>query len=228
MHSDHNANPFNRLPPVVVILALAMAAIEIVLQLGSRGILGGASAVGWRIEAWNAFAYSPELFERLMANGILDPRALSRFLTYSFVHFDFLHMAMVAVFTLALGKMVAEVFSSVAVLAIFFGAAIMGALAYTLLLDDPIALIGGFPAAYGLIGAYTFLLWTGLGATGQNRLKAFQLIGFLMAIQLVFGVLFGGTNSWVAEGTGFATGFGLSFVVSPGGVSRVMARLRQR
>jgi membrane associated rhomboid family serine protease len=50
----------------------------------------------------------------------------------------------------------------------------------------------------------------------------------LLAIQLVFGLLFGGNWDWVAEVTGFATGFLLSFVVSPGGFQRAVALIRQR
>ncbi|MEY4697689.1 MAG: hypothetical protein RIT14_2117, partial [Pseudomonadota bacterium] len=39
---------------------------------------------------------------------------------------------------------------------------------------------------------------------------------------------FGGGYEWVADLAGFATGFALSFVVSPGGWRRVVAKLRQR
>lgn len=86
----------------------------------------------------------------------------------------------------------------------------------------------GYPAVYGLIGAFTFLLWVRLAGTGTNQYRAFTLIGFLLGIQLVFGLLFGGGNDWVADVAGFATGFGLSFFVSPGGWGRVRAKLRHR
>ena len=43
-------------------------------------------------------------------------------------------------------------------------------------------LLGGFPAAYGLIGAYTMLLWTALAGTGDTQLKAFSLIAILMGL----------------------------------------------
>lgn len=228
MDHPHNESPFNAMPPVVVVIALAIIGIEIVLQLASRGILGGADGIGWRIAAINATAFSPPLFERDLAAGIWSPRDLSRLVTYSFVHMGFTHAVFSAVFVLALGKMVAETFRAWAVLVVFFGASVLGAVAYALVLDDPIALVGGMPGAYGLIGAYTFLLWTGLGALGQNRLRAFQLIGFLMAVQLIFGLLFGGGSFWLAELAGFAAGFVLSFTVSPGGLGRLRARLRQR
>jgi rhomboid protease GluP len=46
-------------------------------------------------------------------------------------------MLMVLVFLLALGKMVGEVFSGWAVLVVFFASAVAGALAFTVLTNDP-------------------------------------------------------------------------------------------
>jgi membrane associated rhomboid family serine protease len=79
-----------------------------------------------------------------------------------------------------------------------------------------------------LIGGFTFLLWVNLAAVGANKYRAFSLIGFLLAIQLLFGLLFGGGYEWVADVAGFAAGFLLSFVVSPGGWGRVLDKIRQR
>ena len=95
--------------------------------------------------------------------------------------------------------MVGEIFSSWAVLVVFFGAALAGALAYTALPMIHAPLIGGYPPVYGLIGAFTFLLWTNLAGSGASQYRAFSLIGMLMGIQLLFGVLFGGGWDWVAE-----------------------------
>ncbi len=228
MHPDHNQNPFNALPPVVVALALLVAVPELIFQAGNFGLVGGAAGVGLRIEALNAFAFSPQLFDRMVETGQFPLAGLRRFVTYAFVHLGFAHVLFVLVFLLALGKMVAEIFSPRAVLLVFFGSAIGGALVYGFVPMAQTALIGGYPAVYGLIGAYTFILWVGLGATGGNPARAFTLIAFLLGIQLVFGLLFGGGLDWIADIAGFATGFGLSFVVAPGGWQRLLARLRQR
>jgi membrane associated rhomboid family serine protease len=45
---------------------------------------------------------------------------------------------------------------------------------------------------------------------------------------LLFGLLFGVGWYWVAELAGFAAGFLLSFVVSPGGIARLRDQIRQR
>ncbi len=224
----HSESPFNALPPVVVLLALAIVGVEVVLQLGERGLVGGPEAVGWRLALIQRFSVVPELFRAMWAQGTWPPEHLLRLVAYPFIHASFGHAIFVIVFILALGKMVAEIFAAWAVLVVFFGASIVSGLVYSLVLPSQMPLFGGYPAAYGLIGAFTFLLWTRLAASGGPQARAFFLIGFLMAFQLLFGLLFGGGLDWVGDLAGFATGFLLSFVVSPGGWGRVMDRLRQR
>lgn len=228
MQRDHNAPPLNPLPAVVWALALPIIAIEIVLGLGARGLIGGPMAVGWRMDAMEQLAYSPDLMRYMAETGQYPWQGLIRLIGYPLVHASFSHALMALVLLLALGKMVGEVFRPWAVLAVFFGAAVAGALAYTVVPGARALLIGAYPPVYGLIGAFTFLLWVNLAAVGANRYRAFTMIGFLVAIQLLFAVLFGGGMDWVADIAGFAAGFLLSFVVSPGGWGRVMAKLRQR
>ena len=96
-----------------------------------------------------------------------------------------------------------------------------------LILGDDRWLLGAFPAVYGLIGAFTFILWTRLGETGGPRQRAFALIGFLLGIQLLFGLLFGGGTDWLADVIAFAVGFAMSFVLAPGGFARVLERMRR-
>ncbi len=227
MH-DPDASPVNPLPPVVVALALVIFGVELVLSGAGRGLIGGAAGIGWRQEAIQDYAFFGEILDVMLARGVWPPDQLMRFVTYPFVHYGFTHALFVLVFLLALGKMVGEVLGPWPFLAVFFGSAVAGAAVYALVLDDPMPLAGGFPAVYGLIGAFTFILWVNLGRQGAPQHRAFTLIGFLLGIQLVFGVLFGATNEWVAEVTGFATGFALSFVVSPGGWRRMRERLRRR
>ena len=153
--------------------------------------------------------------------------SLIRFVSYLFVHGSFTHALFVCVMLLALGKMVGEVFSGFATLSVFIVSGVIGALAYALILDEQAPLIGGFPGVYGLIGAFTYLLWLRLGEMGAQQVRAFSLIGFLMGIQLIFGVFFDVQNDWLADVFGFATGFAMSFVVSPGGFARLRDMIRR-
>lgn len=220
-------SPVNPLPPVVVALFLMIIGIEAVLSLAARGIIGGAGGIGWRLEAIQSYAFSGVIFDWMWNNGLWPTEHLIRFVSYLFVHASFTHALFVCVMLLALGKMVGEVFSGLATLAVFIVSGVVGALAYALLLDDQAPLIGGFPGVYGLIGAFTYLLWLRLGELGAQQVRAFSLIGFLMGIQLIFGLLFGVQNDWVADAVGFAAGFALSFFVSPGGVSRLRQRIQR-
>ena len=218
----------NPLPSAVAALALAIFAVEVILSAGARGYIGGAGAVGWRLEAMREFAFFAPVLEAMIDTGQWPPEHLARFVTYPFVHLGFVHALMVIVFLLALGKLVGEVFGNLAVLILFFACGIFGALVFAGLTGDPRPLVGGYPSVYGLIGAYTFLLWTSYGVAGENQYRAFTLIGLLLGIQLLFGALFGGSLDWVAEIAGFAMGFALTPVLARGGFRRLLARLRQR
>ncbi|MDK3072166.1 rhomboid family intramembrane serine protease [Sedimentitalea sp. JM2-8] len=226
MSNQSNLSAVNPLPPVVAALFIVIMGIEVVFQLGTRGLAGGPGAVGWRLDAIQTYAFSGDIFDWMWQNGRWPAEHLIRFVSYSFVHTSFTHALFVGVFLLAMGKMVAEVFGSAAFLVVFFVSGIGGALAYAVLLNDPVPLIGGFPSVYGLIGAFTYMLWRSLSSVGANQARAFTLISFLMGIQLLFGLLFGVNNDWVADLAGFATGFALSFLVSPGGWARLRGRIR--
>lgn len=229
MDTDHNAPPLNPLPWIVWVLALPLIAMEVVLSLAGAGVIGGAQGVGWRIQAVERFGLFPELLKHQWETGGYPLEELPRLVSYVAVHGNFTHALFAIVMLLALGKMVGEVFRWWGVAVVFLGSAAVGGAAYGLLIPGlRTQLIGAYPGVYGLIGAFTFLIWTKLALAGANPLRAFTLIGMLLAIQLVFGLLFGGSWDWVAEVAGFATGFLLSFVVSPGGFQRAVALIRQR
>ena len=228
MQDNLNAAPLNPLPVIVWALALPIIAMEAVLSLGSAGLVGGPEAIGWRLAALERFGFFPDLLRAMIETRQYPADQLIRLVSYPFVHGNFTHALFVLVILLALGKMVGEIFRWWAVLVVFFGAAIAGALVMTAIPPISTPLIGGYPPVYGLIGAFTFLLWVNLAAKGANQYRAFTMIGFLLGIQLLFGVLFGGGWDWVGDLAGFCTGFLLSFVVSPGGWTRVMLKLRNR
>ena len=230
-HGAHHG-PINPLPVVVWWLALPIVAAEAVFALGQFGLLGGADGVGFRLAGMRQAAFAPDALLRMIELGRFDARAVLRLLIYPFVHTSLTHALFTLVFLLALGNMVATLFRPWALIALFFGSAIGGALVYTglsiWLPGRASLLVGGYPAVFGLVGAFTFVLWTRLEQQNENRMRAFALIGLLMLFQLVFA-LFGGIGyGWVAEIAGFVTGFGLSFLLVDGGMARVMAQIRRR
>jgi membrane associated rhomboid family serine protease len=221
------APPVNPLPPVVVVLFLAIIGIELTFMLAANGMIGGPAGIGWRLNAIQTYGFSGRIYDWMIANGFYPREHVMRFVTYPFIHVNFTQALFAGVILLAMGKMVGEVMGGWAVAVLFFACSIGGALAYAIVLNDPVPLVGSFPAVYGLIGGFTWLLWRNLSLRGEKQARAFSLIGFLMGIQLVFGLLFGSDGTWVAEIAGFVIGFALSFVLSPGGFDRVLKATRR-
>ncbi len=229
MDQDTNAPPLNPLPPVVWALTLPLVAMELVVSLAQRGLVGGVQGVGWRLQAVERFGLFPELLKHQLQTGGQPVADWYRLVSYALVHGSFTHAIFAVVMLLALGKWVGEIFRWWGVLVVALGSAAVGAVAYGLLVPGlRTPLIGAYPAVYGLIGAFTFIIFTNLARVGANKFRAFSLIGALLFVQFVFGVLFGGGWDWVADVAGFAAGFVLSFVVSPGGFRRVLDQIRQR
>ena len=233
MREGLTESPLNPLPMAVWLLALPIIASEAVFGLGRIGLIGGAQGVGLRLAGMQLSAYAPEMVQRMWDMGAIDWAQIYRLFSYSFVNASFTQSLFVMAFTLALGNLVARQFRPTALIMLFFGSAAGGALVYTVAMaalpGRAVPLIGGYPAVYGLVGAFTFLLWARLAAANANRMRAFTLIGMLLLFQLVFGMVFGGTGyGWIAEIAGFAVGFGLSFLLVDGGVARAIRQIRQR
>lgn len=218
----------NVISPVVIALTLLIVGIEIVLQMANAGFIGGPQGVGWRLAAIQEYGFSSRVFDRVVMQGDLSFDLLKRFVTYPYVNGELTQVAFCAALTLALGKFTAEYYGGFGVLVIYVFTTVFGAVAFGLLASDNYPLFGGFPPAYGLIGAYTYALWLRHAEAGENQLLAFRLIGFLLGIQLVFGLIFGSTPAWIAELAGFAAGFGVSVLLAPGGWAAFVGRMRQR
>lgn len=219
-------SPVNPLPPVVVVLFLAIMGVEAVLSLGAAGFVGGPQAIGWRVGAIQDYGFSTDIFRWMLANNRWPAEHVMRFGTYGFVHGSFTHALFVGVMLLALGKFVGEVLAQWA-LAVIFGVGLLaGALAHGAVMQAQPWLTGGFPGVYALIGAFTYLLWVRLVGSGSNGVRAFSLIGVLMAIRVVFALLFGSDGTWLADLIGFVAGFAVTIVLAPGGFARLRARLR--
>ena len=223
---DHDASPVNPIPPVVLALAGLVVAIELVFQAGARGLVGGPAAVGWRLEALNAFAFSARYFDYMLQTGDWRPDGVWRFFTYGFVHVSLTHALFAAVILLALGNFVAKLFHPVAILATFFAASAAGALTFGLTESGQAALYGAYPGAYGLLGLYTWALWAAADRLGTSPYAAFRLIGVLVGIQVVFILIDGRWNSLWSEIAGFAAGFALATPLAPGGLRRLRRKLQ--
>jgi membrane associated rhomboid family serine protease len=227
-HRQYDPSPVNALPPVVIVLFLVTFGVEAILAAADAGLIGGRQGVGWRLAAQQDYGFSPDILKWMWANGRWPLEHLTRFVTYPFLHHGFTQMLIAGVMVLALGKFVGEIFGGLFVGIVFFAASAFGALIYALVTGSQVWLFGSFPAGYGLIGAFSYVLWRRYEAMGEAQIKAFSLIGVLLGLQLVFAVLFGGDPTWIAEIAGFVMGFGLAVLRVPGQVGDLIAKLRNR
>ena len=229
MNDENYSQPlFNALPPAVVALALSIFAVEMFFWLGEKGIIGGQEAIGWRVWAIRELGFFSPLIPWMIETGNWSAAHMVRFVSYLFLHWGFTSAIFSIVILLAMGKLVGEVFGNLAVLILFFACGIFGALVFAGLTGSERPLVGAFPSVYGLIGAYTFLLWVRFGQMGQNQYQAFTLIGFLMGIQLFFAIFFQVGSDWVADIAGFTLGFFLTPFLVKGAMRQMLDRLRQR
>jgi membrane associated rhomboid family serine protease len=225
---DPTESPFNAIPLVPLVLVLIIAAVELTLTAAANGWVGGAQGVGWRAGAFGEFQFYPEVMTEIFERGRGTFDYWKRFVTYPFIHGSLTHAVWVCVLLLALGKFVGEIFSPVAFLILFFASSIFGAAIYGVSSWQNTQLIGAYPGVYGLIGAYTYLMWLALERMGDNQLKAFQLIGILLGIMLVYSMLFGSSPTWIAEVSGFLIGLFIAPLLAPGGWSAFLDRIRKR
>ena len=225
--SDTSPPPvFNSIPPVVVALFVIFGMVELWFTLGPNFVVG-AKTVAWRAQAIERFGVNPQIVQWMIENNDYRLDHLARFVSFSFIHGSMINTAVSCSLFLAMGKMVGSAFSSTALLIFFIGSAVAGALVFSFAARDGGWLFGSFAGIYGLIGAYTFMIWITLRVRKAPQGQAFHLIAFLMGIQLLFGMFFGGNSTWIADLIGFVTGFFLSFFLIPGGFSSVLEMLRK-
>lgn len=223
---DLNAAPVNSLPGVVWLVLLTVAGAEAVLLAAGWGWLGGPGGVGWRLEAIQTWGFAAELQGWMIETHRAPARHLLRYVTYSWVQPG----PLAALFGLAmlagLGKAVAEglgrrVFLAVVVLVPPLAAAVFGLVA----LGDPRAwLFGAFPMAFGLVGAFTWMLRERARGDRRAQRRAFALMGTLMLARLGFGLLAEVGPGWSADLTAFALGYGLAAALVPGALARARRR----
>lgn len=219
--------PVNSIPAVVILLTLITVAVEITFSAAEVGLVGGARGIGWRVAAIEDYAFSPVVWDYIATRGDFAFELVRRFFTYPFINSSFTGALFSGALTLALGKFVGEIFGNIATLIVYVASMLFGAVVFGVLVSGTQPLYGGFTPVYGLIGAYTYVVFVRLGSVGENQLKAFQLIAVLLGIQLVFGLMFGSNKMWIAELAGFATGFAVSILAAPGGWSAFLRRMRR-
>ena len=160
--ADHNASPFNALPPVVGLRRRWRWSRSSWCRAGAAGpdrrTGGGRLADSRRMQH---FAFSGRSSTGCWATLSRHHRGgCCGCVTYPFVHGSFTHMLFAVVHPAGAGQVRRRgVPAAGAGRGLVCSPRSSAALAYALLTDDPKPLYGGMPPVYGLIGAFTFILW---------------------------------------------------------------------
>jgi Rhomboid family len=211
---NHNASPVNPVPPVALILAAPIVLIELVLQLAEAGLIGGPDAIGWRIKLVQEFAFFDTIWEAMLQTRHVQPDWIWRFFTYPFISSNFGEAMVGSVIVLGVATYLGKRFGPHKILLGFFGPTAVAAVAYGLAGDAPLPLMGPFPAAFGLLGVYSFLLWAKERFAGGSGWGAFRLVGFLITLHVIRWLIFGHGKAVFAEFVALMTGLALSLYIT--------------
>ena len=222
--SDSPPHTVNPLPPAVIVLFLAVVIGE--------AYIAGAEAQLWgqfdaRIGLIRQFAFLPEGFERALSAGVWQAELFWRMLTYPFVHAAVMQSILASVLILALGKFLGEILGNTAVFVIFGISSVFAALGYAQFTSSTYPLFGGYPPAYGLIGGFSFVLFSRAEGLLSHQLRAFRMLGILMAINISFSFFSSGPPLWVAELCAAAVGFISAALIQTGGLASLVAKFRR-
>jgi membrane associated rhomboid family serine protease len=230
---DYNVNPFNRIPPFVLGLAIVMILVELTFLAADAGLIGGPAGTGWRIKTLSDWAFRSPVWNQMLETRHFPAHDLLRFVTYPFLHVGLGNALFGALMALALGKGVSDLVSPWAVPVVFFGTSIIGALVYGAFVSTEAALFGAYTGDFGLLGAISYARWVDLKSAGRNQIIAFRLIFVILIWQLVWSIFSHFTGQavsydWISLIAAFVSGFIMALVFEPGGPTRLLARIRQR
>ncbi|GAB4067459.1 rhomboid family intramembrane serine protease [Ancylobacter sonchi] len=148
-HADPRHQPIFNVPPVIVGLAVVLVAIQAL-----RSVVGEATD----IDILALFAFIPARFDpTVFADGVLPGGTgadVWTFVTYAFLHADFMHVGVNTLWLLAFGSPVARRFGMARFLAFFLFTAAAGAGLHLLThAGEPVPMIGASAAVSGCMAA---------------------------------------------------------------------------
>ena len=204
---------FKSVPPIVIALTVIIGAVEIGIYILERPIFQG---VRWlqRSDLYATFGFDPLVFrfKLLMATEFQDTMSILSGTPISLLTYPWLHHSLgSAVFNimviLCIGSLLAKIAHQWAVVAVFCLSTIIGGLAYSVVPETAIFLIGSTPGALGMLGLFGGLMIIEYGK--GNPFASPTLIGLpflITGLEVVIDVLFGPAGYWSASAAGFITG----------------------
>jgi membrane associated rhomboid family serine protease len=178
--------------------------IELALTLSDMGVL----PPNLRGAAYLEFSFFDPFFERWLAGERAPPQVVWTPLTYAFLHGGMTHLALNTAAFLGLGLVVLRIFGAPLFVLFFAVTAIGGALAYGLLSDAEVPMVGASGVVFGLIGVLKYAEFAFITRRREGSMRAFWgSIGALVMINVILSVAMGGMLAWQTHLGGFATGW---------------------
>ena len=190
-------------------MAGAFVAIELALTASDLGLL----SPGLRFRAYRAFAFFDIYFEAFLSGQTPPLQFWPSFATHAFLHGGMLHLLMNTAIFLALGGHVVHATSERAMMALFFGSAVAGALLFGLIADtglEFVPMVGASGAIFGFLGAMKRWEWRYVSSHQLPQRRFWTTVLAFAAVNVLLSAGFGpdgGGVAWEAHLGGFLAGW---------------------
>ncbi len=195
--------PVLLLRSVVFWLVVVNGAVELVLTAADLGLVGSPH---WRLTAYRYGAFWAGLLHDWQPNYATQPWTM--FLSYAFLHSGPGHLIGNMLALLILSRLLPDNTRALAMLMLWIGAAIGGALCFGLLTSSSQPMVGASGALFGLAGAWQYTVWH-----AYRRPVCLTLI-WLVLLNLIMWLMMNGMMAWETHLGGFVTGWVLAVVQS--------------
>ncbi len=198
------------MPIPVFFLIIACCAIELVLQIGDRGVLG---IPRFRSLVYEYGGFWPGLLANWRAN--FPGQEWTMFLSYGFLHAGLWHLALNMVTLWSLAGLVISRVGGWKFVAIYAASILGGGAGYGLLADTYRPMVGASGALFGLAGA--ILAWDYLDRfVLKDRLWPVARAALLLvALNIALYYAMGGVLAWEAHLGGFVVGWIAAMLIDP-------------
>lgn len=168
----------------------------------------------------------PRLRQRAYDNGAFRPQLLlgtwrpnyaaqpwTMFLTYGFLHGGPIHMLVNMATLWSIGLLVLDRIGPKGLALLYLGALLGGAVAYGVISESLRLMVGASGALFGLAGAMVIWLWVDRDLHAGNLRLMWNLLGYLLAMNLVMYWALDGQLAWETHLGGFLVGCGLGYTL---------------
>ncbi len=194
-----------------IALAVLVCGLEFLFFLGDSALFRTEGNISWRQRAIIDFGVWSNAVEFSLGQGGTRPADLVRFLAHPLIHRTTLDALLSGTFILVAFRVLEGTARDFTLVLTFVGSAVAGASCFFLISGSQYPLTGASAGYLGLFGFATAALVMMGAATGRSMDRIARTIIVIpllfLGIELVIGMLIGGTGRWVADLGGYLAGF---------------------